>query len=221
MARPKVREQILDAAQRLLHREGVGALTTRQIAVETGATEASVFNNFGDKEGLCQALIRERLSALAELQKAIADDEVEVAPWLEEIYLRARQYYLQVLPLTSPFWQRRRIPEKIPPQLESAPHSALVDALTKRWGIGRRRGKSAVLATALLGAALHTAVEELSARPARPAVAAALGAESAPVPRREGDDRADPNNENNSSEDRNREEARQIAYLLLNGVVGR
>jgi AcrR family transcriptional regulator len=162
MARPRVRERLLDAAYCVLQNEGVSALTTRYIAKQAGTTEASVFNNFGDKAGLMYALIGERLPEVRSVQQAIAAQlDGNPRPWLEEIYRTAEQFYFLVLPLTFPLWRGGSGPEgstHFP--LHRALHSAL-QALQVRGSISKT-ADTGVLATLLLGAALHAAMNRLA-----------------------------------------------------------
>lgn len=55
-AAPK--ERILRAAGRLLHAEGMAALTTRRVAAEVGVTAMAIYRHFEDKDALVQALVR-------------------------------------------------------------------------------------------------------------------------------------------------------------------
>ncbi len=90
MARPRVRERLLDAAYMLLRDEGAGALTTRGVAAKAGTTEASVFNNFGDKAGMLRALINERLPELVEAKDCVEHGSTEdLRQWLELVYHHA------------------------------------------------------------------------------------------------------------------------------------
>jgi AcrR family transcriptional regulator len=54
-ARNRVR--VLDAAQRVLAREGPDGLTMDAVAAEAGVGKGTIFRRFGDREGLAEALI--------------------------------------------------------------------------------------------------------------------------------------------------------------------
>ena len=102
MARPRVRERLLDAAHGLLCDEGVAALTTRGVASRAGTTEASVFNNFGDKAGLLRALVGERLPERLVVEQCIEQDNgAEMELWLCQVYLSAEAFYAEVVPLMA------------------------------------------------------------------------------------------------------------------------
>ncbi len=105
MARPRVRERLLDAAYALLRDGGASALTTRGVAAQAGTTEASVFNNFGDKAGLLSALIHERLPELLDAKDFVDKGcAADLRQWLEQVYWRAEQYYICCAPLTAGYW---------------------------------------------------------------------------------------------------------------------
>ena len=55
--RPSNRSKILDAAIRVVHRDGVTGITFESVAAEAGLTRGALYHNFGDKKGLLQAVI--------------------------------------------------------------------------------------------------------------------------------------------------------------------
>ncbi|MFE4667456.1 TetR/AcrR family transcriptional regulator [Streptomyces sp. NPDC056716] len=55
-AKTRSRRQILDVAAELLEREGAQALSTRAVAAAAGIRAASLYQLFGDKDGLLSAL---------------------------------------------------------------------------------------------------------------------------------------------------------------------
>lgn len=170
MARPRVREKILDAAHRLLNQERTEALTTRNIALEAGTTEASVFNNFMDKSGLFRALINERLVVVQQLVKVIEDDAMPIETWLAEVYLSARASYLEVMPLAATLLKKNTDLHRI---LQFGPltlNQAVAASLARR-GLFPQKGKDSAeqeadFAAILLGTAMHGAVGEVFDRSA-------------------------------------------------------
>jgi AcrR family transcriptional regulator len=60
------RQRILDAAQRLIEREGAAGLTTLAIAREAGCAEGTLFKHFKRKEDLCLAVVLENSPRLKE-----------------------------------------------------------------------------------------------------------------------------------------------------------
>jgi AcrR family transcriptional regulator len=64
VADPEVREALIDAAARLLVREGPAALTTRRLAAEVGASTMAVYTHFGGMDGLRRHLRKEGFARL-------------------------------------------------------------------------------------------------------------------------------------------------------------
>lgn len=73
--RQRRRQELLDAADRLIHRGGV-AFSMDEIAAEAGITKPVVYRHFGDKEGLHEALTARYISELRRaLRPAIETDD--------------------------------------------------------------------------------------------------------------------------------------------------
>jgi AcrR family transcriptional regulator len=64
VADPDVREALIEAAARLLAREGPAALTTRRLAAEVGASTMAVYTHFGGMDGLRRDLREEGFARL-------------------------------------------------------------------------------------------------------------------------------------------------------------
>src|SRR5215813_7686852 len=90
MGRPRqhddaTREALLSAAENLVERGGIGALSVRALADEIGTTTRAVYSTFGSKEGLLSALAKRSFDmlhdAIAELPqtKDPAADLVQAA----------------------------------------------------------------------------------------------------------------------------------------------
>ncbi|MEV4348706.1 TetR/AcrR family transcriptional regulator [Actinoplanes sp. NPDC049596] len=76
----RVRDQILEAAAEILERDGAQAVSTRSVAAAAGIRAASLYQFFGDKDGLLAALaVRAFDRYLAEKKTAVAStgDPVE------------------------------------------------------------------------------------------------------------------------------------------------
>lgn len=166
MARPRLRTQILSAAKSLVQSQGSFAFTMRAVADAAGVTEASVFNNFGDKAGLVQALIRESMPQYQTLIQVIEEPEVQsLEVWFKELLAAAIAYFEMVLPLSSQnmgagtktqaspraegFYSPRR---RLEQQLES---------LEQRGSVLLPGGADAA-ALMIMGAAMHSATTRLS-----------------------------------------------------------
>lgn len=158
MARPRVREKILDAAYSLLQRDGMAAMTTRHIAMCAGTTEASVFNNFGDKAGLLYALVAERLPEVQAVNVAInADLQGDMGAWLRSVYEHAELFYSAIIPLTASLWGRDELVDGAIAGERHPIHGLFVARLhaLQSEGILSSNLDAKVLAVVLLGAALH------------------------------------------------------------------
>jgi AcrR family transcriptional regulator len=53
---PRTADELLDAAERLVETEGVGALSVRRVAEAAGTTTRAVYSLYGSKDGLVTAL---------------------------------------------------------------------------------------------------------------------------------------------------------------------
>jgi len=65
VADPAVREALIEAAAKLLVREGPEALSTRQLAEEVGTSTMSVYTHFGGMDGLRRTLREEGFARLS------------------------------------------------------------------------------------------------------------------------------------------------------------
>lgn len=72
------REEVLDAALRLIDRDGLGALTARRLGAELGVSAFTPYNYFDGRDGLLDAIIEYAVPGPAE---AVDDDR----PWQERL----------------------------------------------------------------------------------------------------------------------------------------
>jgi AcrR family transcriptional regulator len=70
-AMPSAREQLFDATDRLLRRDGPTGIATRAITDEAGVAKGILHNHFGDLDTFLAAYIDDRISRLAELAQAL------------------------------------------------------------------------------------------------------------------------------------------------------
>lgn len=104
MARPRVKDKILDAAFLLLQQHPAHSLTTKSIAEKAGVTEASIFNNFGNKANLIEQLIQQKLPAFLAFKNHLQKKDIQfLQPWLVETLLLAQNYFITILPLLSSY----------------------------------------------------------------------------------------------------------------------
>lgn len=155
MARPRVRARLLAAAAELWRSQGMAALTTRAVAAAAGVTEASVFNNFGDKAGLLRALVQEALPEFARLDALLNSPTTPHAPWLEQVFCAGVDYFRAVLPLAAQAFGNPGQPD----DSHSAVHTRLSQALAT---LQPPPADPAATALLLLGAAMHSATTQLA-----------------------------------------------------------
>jgi AcrR family transcriptional regulator len=74
VAIPEAREQLFQAAERVLLREGADGLTSRAITDEAGVAKGLIYSHFTDIDDFLTELILDRVRAAAE--------EVAMLPWL-------------------------------------------------------------------------------------------------------------------------------------------
>ncbi|MFA9429770.1 TetR/AcrR family transcriptional regulator [Egicoccus sp. AB-alg2] len=88
-------ERLLDAATRVLERDGLPGITTKRIAQEAGCSEGSIYNHFGSKEDLLAEVVKARMSAFparaAEFPDSPGTDDVRER--LREIAELALAFY--------------------------------------------------------------------------------------------------------------------------------
>src|SRR3954453_6715114 len=64
---------LVDAAERVLVRDGLRGMTVRAVATEAGVAPMGVYNRFGSKHGLIAAVLVRGFDGLAESIRARAD----------------------------------------------------------------------------------------------------------------------------------------------------
>jgi AcrR family transcriptional regulator len=93
------RQQILNAAQRLIETEGVIRLTTKEIAREAQCAEGTLFKHFKSKEELCLAVVLENAPKFKEAIARMEPGKLAVAKNLEDIALAAIRFSEKLIPL--------------------------------------------------------------------------------------------------------------------------
>jgi AcrR family transcriptional regulator len=73
-----VEQALVDAAERVLVRDGLGALTVRAVAAEAAVAPMGVYNRFGSKDGLVAAVLARGFEGLR-AATAAADDPDPIA----------------------------------------------------------------------------------------------------------------------------------------------
>lgn len=91
---PELGERVLDAALRVVERDGPRGLTARGLAEEAGTSTAAVYELFGDKRGVVRALF---FSGFERLGTELAAGAEPLADPLEELKALAQRYRRFVL----------------------------------------------------------------------------------------------------------------------------
>lgn len=79
-ARPLSVERIVDAACRIVERDGLGALSMRRLGAELGADPMAVYHHVADKRALLALVTARMIGAMAPLDPAAAWD-IRVREW--------------------------------------------------------------------------------------------------------------------------------------------
>ena len=89
------------AALDLIDEQGLGGLTTKQVADRAGASEASVYYHFKDKVGLVQAVIEEGLEPLREIDARVFARLADrpLTEGLDEIAAAFERFFTRVMPV--------------------------------------------------------------------------------------------------------------------------
>jgi AcrR family transcriptional regulator len=95
------RQQILDAAQRLIEKEGFSRLTTKEIAREAGYAEGTIFKHFERKDDLALAVVLENAPRFKDDIVRRHAGEGSVQKNLENITLAALRFSEKLIPVAA------------------------------------------------------------------------------------------------------------------------
>lgn len=100
---PPTRRIILDAAEEVIRRRGMGGATTRAIAERAGCAEGTIYRHFPDKDTLLCELVRSSFPAFHELLSSLPDraGTGTVRETLEKIGINALAFFRHVIPLVA------------------------------------------------------------------------------------------------------------------------
>jgi AcrR family transcriptional regulator len=100
---PELREQLLDAAGRVLEAHGPAAVTTRRIAREAGCSEGSIYNHFASKEDLLACAVNERIAGFPTRvgELAAAPGNGDLRAQLREVAELALGFYRRGTPMMA------------------------------------------------------------------------------------------------------------------------
>lgn len=98
------REQLIDAAERVLRTRGVAGATTRAIAEEAGCAEGSLYTHFADKGELLAAVLLERMPGLVRFATSLPAKvgTGTVTGHLTELARLALAFAREVIPMLAP-----------------------------------------------------------------------------------------------------------------------
>jgi AcrR family transcriptional regulator len=98
------RQQIMDAAEKLLQTKGLAYVTTRALAKETGLSEGALYRHFERKEDVFLAVLGKTLTVLAAEMSQALPGQGSVRDNLLRIGMVAIHSYAQLIPLASAFF---------------------------------------------------------------------------------------------------------------------
>ena len=155
-----VEQALVDAAERVLVRDGPGGLTVRAVATEAGVAPMGVYNRFGNKDGLIAAVLARGFEGLRAATAAADDDPDPVARLLacgrnyRRFALGNPQHYSAMfgagMALAAP---TEELAERA-----TAAFAALVDRVRYAMGAGVLRTGDPVETAQLIWSAVHGAV---------------------------------------------------------------
>ena len=101
MKKRNLRQEILDATQRLIQTDGIMRLTTKEIAREAGCAEGTLFKYFRRKEDICLAVVLENAPRFRVNLACIRAGEGAVAANLASICMAAMDFFAKLIPLAG------------------------------------------------------------------------------------------------------------------------
>jgi AcrR family transcriptional regulator len=109
-----MRQQIVDAAERVVSDLGINAATTRAIAERAGCAEGSIYRYFPDKQALFMEVVKSRYPEFIVLTEHLPEraGTGTVRRNLEEVAVAALLFYRGVLPLVAAAFSERKLREE-------------------------------------------------------------------------------------------------------------
>ncbi|HEX8098919.1 MAG TPA: TetR/AcrR family transcriptional regulator [Actinomycetota bacterium] len=108
------REQIVAAADHVVHERGLAAATTKAIAERAGCAEGSIYRYFPDKHALLIETIRTRFPSFIDVVASLPEraGKATVRKNLELVATTAIGFYRGVLPITAGCLSERKLLEE-------------------------------------------------------------------------------------------------------------
>lgn len=100
------RQQILDAAERVMQARGLTGATTKEIAKEAGYAEGTIYNHFANKQELLVAVLQENLPSFVSIMQGLLEraGENSVGANLKALAQAVISYYQKIVPLSASFF---------------------------------------------------------------------------------------------------------------------
>ncbi len=148
--RARTRRTILDATEQLLLDVGMQAFSIRKLVAECGYTAPTIYQHFGDKDGLLDALVDERFERLEERLRRLrrSGDPVEILRTRALAFIRFGIRNPRHVQLASALRARKHA---VPPSMEEA-RALLEQPWVQLWEAERIRAGDWHSAAQALGA---------------------------------------------------------------------
>ncbi len=153
------REEILEAAAALLGESGEAGLTIRRLAMRSGYTSPAIYQEFGDKAGLLDAILERAIAALAV--------RLEALPRQQNPRAEMRAYFKAIVRFGREHPTHYRLMEALQPdEVEPIDNSVkLREQIERPLGELSKTGDEAELLRQSLWALLHGLISLPASRP--------------------------------------------------------
>ncbi|MTE14641.1 TetR/AcrR family transcriptional regulator [Nocardia aurantiaca] len=155
-----VREAVIANAQQVLAEYGLARLSTKEIAARAGVAESSIFYHFGDRMGLLQAVIQQRLRPLEELLADAATADLRTD--LRTLLATLEEFFVSALPVMAAVQSDvdlRAVYRERSRDLDLGPHRAVDTVVTYLSARDIRSADLRAPALLLVGAAHQRALQ--------------------------------------------------------------
>jgi len=151
--RVRTRRAILDATERLLLERGLQQFSIRKLVAACGYTAPTIYQHFGDKDGLLDAVIDQRFERLEGRLRGLprAGDPVEILRSRSLLFIRFGIRNPRHVQLAAALRAREHAP---PPSMEEA-RALLEQPWVELWEAGRLQTGDWQAAAQSLGALCH------------------------------------------------------------------
>jgi AcrR family transcriptional regulator len=162
---PSTRQQILDAAQRLIEKGGFSSLTTKEIAREAGCAEGTIFKHFRRKDDLSLAVVLEKAPRFRDISAGKQAGKGSVRRNLEDITVAALRFSEKLIPMAAALFadtnllarQRQALNKSEQAPKEAFDLIASYISQEQRFGRVSRRVAPLMISSLLLGSCFHRA----------------------------------------------------------------